>query len=261
MKEASYNIMGEDFKWVQYTLFTKNIKYKRSKYGAKMTTNGIILQVAKTPGITDVDFCADMAKNWQRMTVKKDGTLFGKTFIPFGKEGCIVDEVMTTIIQQQNHFLCSTKQCIVQNLNDIDCPIDIVTGSAEDMDAATITLQDICYQYKDKDEGQLFDAIEKMNTGGTYIFLFRECKTDTIDNMFSNLDATLDAFGAWDNCEVYFRYLTALPISVLGRVVKSTPTAFWANHLSAFKLNDIPAEIDTQEPHYSTKKCAPWVRA
>jgi hypothetical protein len=43
--------------------------------------------------------------------------------------------------------------------------------------------------------------------------------------------------------------------------VKSTPTAFWANHLSAFKLNCIPAEIDTQELQYSTKKRAPWVRA
>jgi hypothetical protein len=54
---------------------------------------------------------------------------------------------MTNIIQQQNNFLRSTKQGIVQNLNDIDCPIDIVMGSAEDMDTATVTLQDIFYQY------------------------------------------------------------------------------------------------------------------
>jgi hypothetical protein len=55
---------------------------------------------------------------------------------------------MTNIIQQQNNFLCSTKQRIVQNLNDIYCPIDIVTGSAEDMDAATVTLQDIFFNIK-----------------------------------------------------------------------------------------------------------------
>jgi hypothetical protein len=66
------------------------------------------------------------------------------------------------------------------------------------------------------------------------------------DNMLNNLDATLDAFGAWDDCDVHFRYLTSLPISVVGRVVKSTPTDFWANHLSAFKPNGIPEEIDTQ---------------
>jgi hypothetical protein len=68
---------------------------------------------------------------------------------------------MTNIIQQQNNFLRSTKQRIVQNLKDIYCPIDIITGSAEDMDAATVTIRDIFYQYKDDDGVQLFDAIEK----------------------------------------------------------------------------------------------------
>jgi hypothetical protein len=100
-----------------------------------------------------------------------EGTLFGKNFIPFRKEGDIGDNVMTTIIQQQNNFLGSTKQRIVPNMNDIDCLIDIATCIAEDMDAATITLRDIFHQYKDDDGGQLFDAIEKTNTDGTYIFL------------------------------------------------------------------------------------------
>jgi hypothetical protein len=74
------------------------------------------------------------------MTVKNGGTLFCKTFIPFGKEGDKGDEVMMNIIQRQNHFIRLNKQRIVQNLNDIDCPISIVTGSAEDLDAATVTL-------------------------------------------------------------------------------------------------------------------------
>jgi hypothetical protein len=62
---------------------------------------------------------------------------------------------MTIIIQQQNNFLLSTKLLIVQNLNNIDCPIDIITGSTEDMDVATVTLWDVLYQYKDDDGGQL----------------------------------------------------------------------------------------------------------
>jgi hypothetical protein len=133
MKEDLYNMMGENFKGVQYALFPKTIKYKRSKGGAKMTTNGITPQMAKTMGIVAADFHADMAEIWQRLTVKAGGALFGKTFIPFGKEGDIGDEVMTTIIQQQRNFLRSTKQLIVQNLNDIDCLIDIAKGSAEDI--------------------------------------------------------------------------------------------------------------------------------
>jgi hypothetical protein len=122
---------------------------------------------------------------------------------------------MTNIIQQQNNFLRSTKQRIVQNLNDIDCPIDIVTGSTEDMAAATVTLRDILYQYKDDDGGQLFDVIEKTNTGGTYRFLFHKSKIEIVNNMLNNLDATLDAFGARDECDVHFRYLKYVPISVV----------------------------------------------
>jgi hypothetical protein len=129
VKDALCNMMGETFKNVHYAFFPKTIKYKRSKDGAKMSTNGITLQVTKTPGITAADFRAEMAEKWQTLTAKNGGTLFGKTFIPFGKEGDIGDEVMTNIIQQQNNFLRSTKQCIVQNLNDIDCPIDIISGS------------------------------------------------------------------------------------------------------------------------------------
>jgi hypothetical protein len=188
-------------------------------------------------------------------------TLFGKNFIPFGKERDIGDEVMTNIIQQQNSFLRSTKQGIVQNLNDIDCPIDIISGSGEKIDAATISLRDVLYQYKESEGKRFIEAIEKTNTGGTYIFLFHEKKNESIDNMLNNLDATLYEIGAWGECDVHYRYMTAYPIGVVGRVAKSTPTAFWTNHLSAFKSNGIPTEIDTQELQYSTKKRSPWVKA
>jgi hypothetical protein len=70
MKEALYNMMGEEFKGVTYALFPKISKYKRSKYGAKMTTNGITLQVANTPGITAIDFSADMAEKWEPIIEK-----------------------------------------------------------------------------------------------------------------------------------------------------------------------------------------------
>jgi hypothetical protein len=75
-----------------------------------MTTNVITLQVTKTPGIMATDFRVEMAEKWQRITVKNGGTLFGKTFISFGKEGDIGDKVMMNIIQQQNLLLRSTKQ-------------------------------------------------------------------------------------------------------------------------------------------------------
>jgi hypothetical protein len=55
--------------------------------------------------------------------------------------------------------------------------------------------------------------------------------------------------------------MTAYPIGAVDIVAKSTPTAFWTNHLSAFKSNGIPTEIDTQELQYSTKKQSPGAKA
>jgi hypothetical protein len=168
---------------------------------------------------------------------------------------------MTNIIQQQNNCLRLTKQCIVQNLNDIDCPIDIISGSGEEIDAATISLRDVFYQYKDSEGKKIIDAIEKMNTGGTYIFLFHEKKTESIDNMLNNIDTTLDEIGTWGKCDIHYRYMAAFLIGVVDRVAKSTPTAFWTNRLSAFKSNGVPTDIDTLGLQYSTKKRSPWVKA
>jgi hypothetical protein len=104
MKDALCNMMGETFKNVHNALFPKTINYKRSKEGAKMSTNGITLQVTKTSGIKAAGFRAEMAEKWQKLTAKNGGTLLGKNFIPFGKEGDIGDEVMTNIMQQQKDY-------------------------------------------------------------------------------------------------------------------------------------------------------------
>jgi hypothetical protein len=79
-------MMGDEFKWVQYALFPKTIKYKWIKDGAKMTKHGITLQVTKTPGITVADFWADMVEKWQPMTAKTGGTLFGKLLFFLAKK-------------------------------------------------------------------------------------------------------------------------------------------------------------------------------
>jgi hypothetical protein len=51
-----------------------------------MTSNGITLQVTKTPGIMVVDFRADMAEKWQRMTAKTEGLSLGKLLICLAKK-------------------------------------------------------------------------------------------------------------------------------------------------------------------------------
>jgi hypothetical protein len=77
--------MGEEHKSVQSALFPKSINYKRIVDGVRLTTTGATMQIAKSPKTTAADFRATMADTWQSIVAKNGGTLYGKTFIPFGK--------------------------------------------------------------------------------------------------------------------------------------------------------------------------------
>jgi hypothetical protein len=70
-----------------------------------MSTTGVTLQVAKTEGITMTGFRDNMAKKWQQLDAKTGGSLFGKKFTPFGKEGDLGDEITKAIVSKQNRFL------------------------------------------------------------------------------------------------------------------------------------------------------------
>jgi hypothetical protein len=76
--------MNKEFKDINYDLFPRNVKYKRSN-GMMLTTNGIAIQVAKTVNTSSSDFRAAMADKWQGLTAKTGGALWGNTFIPFGR--------------------------------------------------------------------------------------------------------------------------------------------------------------------------------
>jgi hypothetical protein len=108
------------------------------------------MQIEKSPNVTAAYFRASMAEKWQRINAKNGGTLYGNTFIPFGKEGDMGDAIMTNVIQQQNKFLAETKQRIVHNLNDVDEIIKIALGEDVDMDPAGIALREIFFNYQDK---------------------------------------------------------------------------------------------------------------
>jgi hypothetical protein len=43
------------------------------------------MQIAKSHNATAADFRASMAEKLQRINAKNGGTMYGKTFIPFGK--------------------------------------------------------------------------------------------------------------------------------------------------------------------------------
>jgi hypothetical protein len=148
IKKRLRELMGEEHKEVKYTLFPKSINYKRVSDDVRLTTTGVPMQIAKSPNATAADFRASMAEKWQRINAKTRGTLYGKTFITFGKEGDMGDVIMPNVIQQQNKFLAETKQRIVHNLNDVDEIIEIALVEDVDMDPARITLRDIFFNYQ-----------------------------------------------------------------------------------------------------------------
>jgi hypothetical protein len=93
--------MGDEHKEVHYALFPKTINYKHVSDGVRLTTTGVIMQIARSPNLVSSDFRASMAEKWQKSNTKNGGTLYGKTFIPFGKEGDMGDAIMTNLIQWQ----------------------------------------------------------------------------------------------------------------------------------------------------------------
>jgi hypothetical protein len=261
MKEQLQAMMNKDFKDIKYALFPRTVKYKRSD-GMMLTTNGIAIQVAKTENTSSTSFRAAMAEKWQGLPAKTGGTLWGKTFIPFGREGGMGDAVMKAVFQQQNKYLQEATQRIVQNLADIDEIIEIDMNDEEDeeMEGTGMTLIDIFLKYLDKQGQPLFQSIEQTSTGGTYCFIFDKSKVVKVDAMLASIDSDLDKIGQWEDCNTHYRYLPSNPITVIGSIPRSTPITFWANHLSAFQASPIPGEISTANLQRPKPRRNAWVK-
>jgi hypothetical protein len=140
IKEQLREMMGDEHKDFQYALFPKTINYKRVPDGVRLTTTGVTMQIAKSPNLVAADCRASMAEKWQMINANNRGTLYGKPFIPFRKEGDMGGAIITNVIQQQNKILAETKQRIVHNLSDVDEIIEIALGEDVEMHPAGITL-------------------------------------------------------------------------------------------------------------------------
>jgi coproporphyrinogen III oxidase len=77
-------------------------------------------------------------------------TVWGNTFIPFGREGDMDDTVMTAVFQQQHAYLQEAKQRIVQKLSDIDEVLEIETNEERDdeMEGSGTTLWNLRRGYR-----------------------------------------------------------------------------------------------------------------
>jgi hypothetical protein len=74
----------------------------------------LTLQVVKVKGISATEFCANMAKKWQKLTAKTGGNLYNKTFVPFRKEGELGDGIMTVKVSSISRVVEGST--VLQNL-------------------------------------------------------------------------------------------------------------------------------------------------
>jgi hypothetical protein len=141
MKSSLKLMMGKAHEDTSYALFLKNIRYISKSDGAKLSTTGIALRIAKRPGVSEQLFREELAQRWSNLSIKNGGSLASKFFIPFGKESTLGDSEMTHIIEQQNLYLQTTKQRIVRNLNDIDGEINFETQDDANMEGSGTTIR------------------------------------------------------------------------------------------------------------------------
>jgi hypothetical protein len=91
MKSRLKLVMGKEHEDTSYALFPKNIRYICKSDGAKLSTTGIALRIAKRPGVSEQLFRKDLAQRWSNSSTKNVGSLASKLCIPFGKESTLGD--------------------------------------------------------------------------------------------------------------------------------------------------------------------------
>jgi hypothetical protein len=206
MKSRLKLMMGKENEDTSYSLFPKNIRNVRKSDGAKLSTTGIALRIAKRPGVSEQLFIEELAQRWSNLTIKSGGSLASKFFIPFGKEYTLGDSEMTHIIEQQNLYLQTTKQRIMHNLNDIDDEINFETNEDVDMEGSGTTIRDFFMKHLDNKGNALFHSIEHTHNSDIYMLLFDETNTEQVDTLLGTIDESLDALGNWDNADSHCRF-------------------------------------------------------
>jgi hypothetical protein len=135
-----------------------------------------------------------IAERWEKLTAISGGCLYGKSCIPFGKECGLDASKMKYLIQKHNIFLNTPKQCIANNLNDIDeiMEVELKKNKNDGMDDTEMTL---CKQFMDQlyaKGNNFFVGMEKTKVPGSLRILFHEQKADVVETFLLDLDTKLE---------------------------------------------------------------------
>jgi hypothetical protein len=169
-------------------LFPKNIRYIHKSDGAKHSTTGIALGIAKRPGVSEQLFREELAQQWSNLSTKNGGSLSSNFLIPFGKESTLGDSEMTHITEQQNLYLQTTKQRIVRNLNDINDEINFETHDDVNMEGSGTTIREMFMKHLDNKVKALFHSMEHTKNSDMYRLLLDESITEQVDTLLGTID-------------------------------------------------------------------------
>jgi hypothetical protein len=75
MKSRLKPMMGKVHEKTSYALFPKNIRYIHKSDGAKLSTTGIALRIAKRPGVSEQLFQKELAQRWSNLSIKTEDHL------------------------------------------------------------------------------------------------------------------------------------------------------------------------------------------
>jgi hypothetical protein len=244
---------GKALEDTSYALFSKNIRYICKSDGAKLSTTGIALRIAKRPGVSEQLFREELAQRWSNLSTKNGGSLASKLCIPFGKESTLGDSEMTHSIEQQNLYLGTTKQKIVRNLNDIDDEFNFKTHDDVNMEGSGTKIREMFMKHLDNKGNALFHSMDHTNNSDVFRLLFNESNTEQVDTLLGTIIESLDAMGDWDNADFHYRYHSHEKFNIVGIQQGGEQSDFWKEHFEGFVKNSIPSVIDTSHLHQPPK--------
>jgi hypothetical protein len=85
IKSSLKLMMGKAHEETSYALFPKNIRYIRNSDGAKLSTTGIALRIAKRPVVSEQLFREELAQRWSNLSTKNGGSLASKFLYHLGR--------------------------------------------------------------------------------------------------------------------------------------------------------------------------------
>jgi hypothetical protein len=206
MKEIVGKLIKREHNNLQYALFPRSFHFITDKK-RRLTTRGIAIKIMKSNNISPAKFREDMVQKWQRIEEDSGNPLGGQYLAMVWSGADLGTNAMTNIFHKQNQFLRTTKVKLVHNLGEIHEVLDIDLNDHVDIPHEYRTIRNILRSFRVKNN-QVILMVQKMNTIGTYLFIYHENMEKYMVDILSNIDDHIKDAGDWSACDNHYRFNT-----------------------------------------------------